>query len=80
MTQFGVGAGSDVMNGGPGADRMYGDSRSLDLKQSQASGPLGKDKLIGGGGADFLDGERDRDTCRGKAGDDRLKNCERGRP
>ena len=54
--------GSDVIDGGNGADVIFGDDgmNAADIKRAQLSG--GNDKITGGAGNDFIDGDAGDDT------------------
>ncbi len=77
--------GVEVANGGPGADRLYGDGRMNRLNgyggddvmeggggTDTLYGGDGADRIRGGGGNDFVNGDAGADDLRGGAGNDNL--------
>ncbi|WYK05923.1 calcium-binding protein (plasmid) [Cereibacter sphaeroides f. sp. denitrificans] len=60
--------GNDLLNGGPGADRLVGGDGNDTI-----NGRDGVDRLYGGNGDDLLDGGFYHDVCYGQAGNDTFR-------
>ncbi len=60
--------GNDLLNGGPGADRLVGGDGNDTI-----NGRDGVDRLYGGDGDDLLDGGFYHDACYGQAGNDTFR-------